>query len=67
MRTTPITVGELIEQLQKYDKTLPVHTEGCDCIGPSDGVNQTYTDAESVVIGRDDSLRTPPTAGAQHE
>jgi len=34
-----LTVGELIEELSKHDKNLPVMTEGCDCYGEADHVS----------------------------
>lgn len=32
-----ITVRELIEELTKLPKDLPVQADGCDCIGPAMG------------------------------
>ena len=34
----PITVKDLIEQLQKMPEYAIVLTEGCDCIGASNGI-----------------------------
>lgn len=53
-RKTPITVGELIAELQKMPQDLPVMTQGCDCEGWSDGAIEA---GDCVIIGRDDSLR----------
>lgn len=33
-----LTVGQLIEELSKFDKSLPVWTEGCDCYGEAASV-----------------------------
>lgn len=38
---TGITASELIDQLSELsddDQALPVEVEGCDCIGPCEGV-----------------------------
>lgn len=51
-----MTVKELIEKLNKFDGDLPVHIEGCDCIGDSVDV-ETYTtviggEKENILITR---------------
>jgi hypothetical protein len=33
-----LTVGQLIELLEKVDKDSPVRIEGCDCQGDASGV-----------------------------
>jgi hypothetical protein len=38
-----ITVGELIEKLKGYDRSLLVSTEGCDCCGLASGELKEYT------------------------
>lgn len=47
------TVGDLVAELLKFDQSLPVYTEGCDCIG--NVVNVSYDKSDnSVLIERDD-------------
>jgi hypothetical protein len=58
MRDTPITVRELIKLLQEIDGDTVVHTEGCDCVGPCDGVRVgAQQDGTCIaVLTRDDTL-----------
>ena len=35
-----MTVKEAIELLKTFNCDLPIYTEGCDCVGPSDGIKQ---------------------------
>lgn len=37
-----LTVGQLIEELSKFDKSLPVWTEGCDCHGEAASVRAQH-------------------------
>jgi len=46
------TVGELIKELQKFDKDLPVFTEGCDCTG--NAVSVIMDTDGTILIKRDD-------------
>lgn len=41
-----LTVGELIVVLQKFDPSLLVETEGCDCFGPCVGAHVYSFDRE---------------------
>jgi hypothetical protein len=44
------TVGELIELLRRVpDQSLPVRTEGCDCLGDAAGLQ---VDGDGVLIVR---------------
>jgi len=36
----PLTVGELVQLLQKFDSSQPVQLEGCDCYGWAKGVEE---------------------------
>lgn len=47
------TVGDLVAELLKFDQSLPVYTEGCDCIGNVVKVSHDESD-NSVLIERDD-------------
>lgn len=46
------TVGELVAELQKFDQTSPVYTEGDDCIG--NVIKVSLLSDGSVLIERDD-------------
>lgn len=51
----PLTVAELIEQLQKYPADMPVLHEGCDCWGEASGVvAETDSSGDVVLITRHD-------------
>ena len=64
----PITVKELIEQLQAMPPDAFVHTEGCDCVGPCSGArvaNQRNGEtAGTVVLTRDDSRELGPDSSS---
>lgn len=45
-----LSVGELIEMLEKYPREFLVYTEGCDCIGNADGVEKQGEQA--IIITR---------------
>ncbi len=54
-----ITVSELISFLQKAPQDSLVFTEGCDCSGPSDGID-LYAELDKpvrVYIARNDDLK----------
>ena len=38
-RNATATVGDLVAELQKFDQSLYVFSEGCDCIGNVVGVS----------------------------
>ena len=49
------TVGDLIAELQKFDKDAMVLTEGCDCLG---NVVNVSIDSEGIVLlERDDFMK----------
>ena len=57
----PLTIAELITQLQQYDPSLPVFTEGCDCWGaarrvarptPLRGQHHPFSPDDGVIIER---------------
>ena len=55
----PITVAELIAQLQALPQDAYVHTEGCDCSGPCSGAEITAAwpperGIKVVTLSRDD-------------
>lgn len=37
----PLTVGELVQLLQKFDPSQPVQVEGCDCYGWAKNVEES--------------------------
>jgi hypothetical protein len=47
----PLTVAELIDLLRRFPPSLPVWTEGCDCLGPAAGV-ELEPDKRSLLITR---------------
>lgn len=51
-----LTVGKLLELIAELDLSpdTKVYTEGCDCIGPSDGVR--VDDQGELIINRNDQL-----------
>ena len=54
----PITVRELIAQLETMPPDAFVHTEGCDCVGPCSGARMADPRREyagTVVLTRDDT------------
>ena len=48
-----ITVGDLKALLESYDDSTWVNTEGCDCVGPSDGI-EVYRG--EIAISRNDKI-----------
>ena len=59
----PVTVRELIAQLEALPPDAFVHTEGCDCVGPCSGARMAYPSSEyagTVVLTRDDTRDTAP-------
>lgn len=66
-----LSVGELIEELKKFDSTLPVWAEGCDCdnavtsvgldeVAPHVAHLPAYKDlAPVVLLGVDTNIRRP--------
>lgn len=54
-----LTVGKLKELLKDIPDHYVVSTEGCDCVGPSDGIWDAEDCREGqVVISRNDYLRS---------
>lgn len=45
-----MTVGQLIEALEKFDKSYPVMTEGCDCDGAAKSVQLDVSLAGGPVV-----------------
>lgn len=45
-----LTVGELIEQLEKYPRDMVVYHEGCDCYGSANGVELCNSKDERYVL-----------------
>lgn len=43
-----LTVGELIDKLQQFDRSLPVITDGCDCVGEYCDVSYREENEHSV-------------------
>lgn len=50
-----LTVGALKRLLADVDDSLFVWTEGCDCVGPSDGVT-IDVDRHEIIINRNDKI-----------
>lgn len=50
-----LTVGELKKLIDHLPDDLRVETEGCDCVGPSDGVS-VDTNAGTITINRNDRI-----------
>lgn len=48
-----LTVGRLKELLKDVPDGLFVETEGCDCIGPSDGIR---IDGPTLIINRNEEI-----------
>lgn len=66
MHGKTLTVGGLIEELQKFSKDLPVLTEGCDCYGDAfklseySGGHDNFVLIERQPIERSPRPNVPP-------
>jgi hypothetical protein len=55
-----MTVRELIAMLQRVpNQDALIYTEGCDCEGPSDGIDYDVKNPDAVTICRNDELNEP--------